>query len=116
MAYIELKHSLQLENGRWRLKMWTAKAVDMSEKVFVYQKMPDLPYQQPDLAYFVNIASAADMADYPEDAAGPDFPFFRKNGADLSFASLVMAEQAAESAAGDAGALARTVTKLDVYI
>ena len=116
MASITIKHVLQLEGGRWNLKSWTSAAVDMSEKVFVYQTMPDMPYQTLNSSKFVNIASAADMADYPEDMAGGEFPFFRKAGSDLNFVSLTMAENAVEGITADADALAASLTALNVFL
>lgn len=75
--------------GTHRLQMWVSFYQDIDPKIFVYQRRPAIPPATADIDEYVNIASAADLVEYPED--NPDTligPFFRLSSIDLLFRSV----------------------------
>ena len=56
--------------GSHRLQTWIAEYQDIEPQVFVWQRRPPVPPATEDSDEYVNVASAADMVEYPID--GPD--------------------------------------------
>lgn len=72
----------------YRLVVDATKNRNMTDEVFVYQRKPILFGDQPYKDDFVNVASPADIADYPINSPVPGDntrPFFRLSRVDLLF-------------------------------
>lgn len=75
--------------GNHRLQMWVEEhSEDIEPEIFVYQRYPAWPGTPDPDDRFVNVASVADMADYPVTAPTGDAPFFRLTSIDLIFRSV----------------------------
>jgi hypothetical protein len=99
-----------------RLSMWVSEAVGIAPEVFVYRRT--LPPPESGLAdpcdEFVNIASAADMAEYPINAPGVGGGvFFRKSGIDIIFRNPALLWHAYNTVKNDANALLLNLKRLD---
>jgi hypothetical protein len=83
MASISVKYNLNFEaaDGVWRVQAWTSDAVDITEKIFVHQAIPDTPGQALGRTMFTNVAQPS------EDAAAAGSSFFRKSSLDLEIKS-----------------------------
>lgn len=90
MAHIKIsKRTTMTADYRQRLQIWISETTNnIPPKVFVYQRIPQVPLYTGLSDIFVHLASYADIADFPEDQPGADSPFFRKYYLDLMFDSL----------------------------
>jgi len=77
--------------GNFRLQLWISEYEGIDPKLFVYQVMPFVPKEEDiDIETFVNVASVADLSEYPADTTSDkDNPFYRKSSIDLEFESIV---------------------------
>jgi len=89
------------DDGNWRFQAWVSETDYVSSKIFVYQHLPDMPYEESSRDVFVNIAQPADLAEYPEDSVGNVFPFFRKSYIDLTFEDPEMMKETIAKIQGD---------------
>lgn len=112
---IELKSSIVLDpnTGCHRLKMWVSEYVDMEAEIFVYQRYPSLPGEATPDDHFVNLASAADMKDYPRTSPVGNVPFFRLSYIDIIFRSADLLNRTVTLIQEDVRALIRNLDRLD---
>ena len=87
-----IKHDTSmLDDGTYRLKMWVHEYDDSFDPyIFVYQRPPTMP-ENDDRDWMVDIASLADMKEYPKEAPNPDqpdIPFYRDYYLDLEFKDI----------------------------
>jgi len=98
--------------GSHRLQMWVSAYQDIDQNVFVYKRNPPVPPAVTSEDVYVNIASAADMVEYPIDNPDPELPpFFRKSSIDIIFRSVDLMNRSIETMLGD---LRNMVLNLDV--
>jgi hypothetical protein len=94
MPYLRLKRygMARFVDGRtqgYRVRLEVEDAQDISPAVFVYQIKPALSEEGEPVADFCNIASPADIAEYPvEQEPPPEKPFFRRTYVELDFRSI----------------------------
>ena len=70
----------------YRLYVKAKCARGLSDKIFVYQRLPQVDDQGRPVEAFTNVASPEDLVEYPPDVpAGLDDPFFRLDYVDLIF-------------------------------
>ena len=99
---ITIKYNLILElDGRWRLQIWTSDTENMTPYIFVYQHKPDMPFETSQRDVFVNIAQPADLTEYPTDAVGEVFPFFRQTSMDILLDDSKLVENTLKNIASD---------------
>lgn len=89
MASVRVKYnqSFEAEEGFWRLRAWVSEAEGMTEKIFVRQRLPVVPYQEAVRSIFSNVAQPSDLVDYPEDEPSGTSTYFRTGSLDLEFKS-----------------------------
>ena len=115
MSFITVSITLSVPNaGQQRLQMAvTETSANISKEVFVYQRRP-LPPNNPALEdSFVNIASVADLNEYPINAPGPDFPFFRLSTIDLIFRNIDLMSVTVEKIKTDLNSLVKNVDAIE---
>ncbi len=85
---IEIKYNLKQEKGFWRLQTWVSRSANkIDADVFVYQQVPKAAGKD-ELGYqFSNIASLADMTEYPTESPDTVNGFFRCRYMDVSLES-----------------------------
>ena len=89
MAGLRIESRVNIvENGCHRLRMWTSDYDGIDPNIFVYQRVPSVPEGSDPDDQFVNVASVADLEEYPHTLPGPDYPFFRLPSIDLVFRSV----------------------------
>jgi len=73
----------------FRLRLVTANPVGIDPNIFVFIRQPLALGSEDQVNKFTNVASVADMAEYPVDDPNVDneFPFFRSNEVILDFRS-----------------------------
>src|ERR1700753_3315919 len=114
MAYIQLVKSgmTTYVKGRtqgYRFTVTCTKAEGVPKEIFVYLRLTvnAAPFDQ-----FENIASPADIAEYPvgEPSDQPNVqPFFRKDSVDLVFRNITLAEEAWDQIQQDVTQLIQTL-------
>jgi hypothetical protein len=84
--------------GVFRIRFEIIDAENIDQEVFLYRRHPPDPYTGDEKDEFCAIASPVDLVEYPINAPdiNKDFPFLRKNFADLLFRSTSEAEAAKE--------------------
>ena len=89
-SHIQLTKKITLTAAnRHRLQVYVSETTNnIPATIFVYQKIPTVPLDDKLADIFVHVASYADLGDFPENAPGPDSPFFRMYHVDLTFTSL----------------------------
>jgi hypothetical protein len=116
-----LKHELTASHnlvfhvvpGWWRLQIWVERAENITNKVFVWQRLPDAPFQSPGRNIFANVAQPADLVEYPEDEPGPDHNFFRLGYMDLTLDSFELAQETIAKTASDLGDLCKAMDDIE---
>lgn len=94
MSTITIAKRVTFQGDKHRLQVWVqATSNNIPATLFVYQRIPSVPLNTAPRDRFVHIASYADMGEFPENDPVPESPFFRRNGADLGFVSLVYLEE-----------------------
>lgn len=89
MAGIRVESIVNIvQDGCHRLRLWVSDYDDVDPNIFVYQRVPSVPEGPDPDDVFVNVASVADMEEYPRIEPGPDYPFFRLSSIDLVFRSV----------------------------
>lgn len=80
----------------YRLKLVIAEAVDMDNRVFLFQRSPPDPTTGNTTDTFVTVCSPVDMEDYPPDApdSAKQYPFFRLSSVELDFRATSQADEA----------------------
>jgi len=99
--------------GNHRLRVWVSRYEDMEPEIFVYQRFPDIPGDDNPQDRFVNIASVADMAEYPKTTPDAHVPFFRLGSIDLIYRSVAALDDAVEHITADVEALVNNLNALD---
>lgn len=101
--------------GTHRLQMWVENYQDIDPKVFVHMRKPPTPPAVDDEDVFTNIASAADMVEYPADNPDSELPpFFRTASLDLLFRSVQLMERSVDTIEVDLRALVENLDILDI--
>lgn len=98
----------------YRVRFDVTDAVDMVTEIFVYQRRPGTLPDSPVRDEFSNVASPADLEEYPVDAPVSTSPFFRLRYADLIFRSLALLEQSSSDLLSDIAQLVETLDQFDV--
>jgi len=83
------------DRPKHRLQAWISQTTNnIPNKLFVYQKIPFVPFEGCPDTMFSNIASYSDIVDFPVDAADNNLsPFYRLGYIDLIFESLPVLEE-----------------------
>jgi hypothetical protein len=111
---ITVKHNLSLNvDGTWRLQCWVSETENMTNKIFVYQHKPDMPYETSDRNVFVNIAQPSDIAEYPEDTVGATFPFFRRAYIDITIKDTALVYNTLEGIKQDVSELCKALDRIE---
>jgi hypothetical protein len=115
MAYIKMKSRItRLEpEGSHRLSVWVDEYEGVTPDIFVYQRYPAVPEDPGPLDQFVNVASPADIAEYPVASPVGDLPFFRRSDIDLVFRSVKTMDEAVAGIKRDILALLANLEKLE---
>ena len=107
--------------GCSRLQAWVSEYSDMDPKIFVYQRMPLTPGVTVAPDVYTNVASAADMVEYPPDepvdgssSESYTCPFFRLSSFDLVFRSDDLMVRSWATIKGDVRALISNLDRLDL--
>lgn len=101
--------------GSHRLQMWVTDYQDIDPNVFVYQRLNPVPPAVDPSDEYVNIASAADMVEYPIDNPDPALPqFFRKTAIDIIFRSVDLMNRSIEVMESDLRNMVRNLDILDI--
>ncbi len=105
-----------LQDGCHRLQAWVEDyaGTDMDGHVFVYQRFPSLPGETAPDDRFVNVASVADLKEYPALAPASDGPFFRLISIDLVFRSAALLDRTWNLIVEDLRALISNLNKLEI--
>lgn len=112
-AELQIKYNLFLQaDGNWRMQVWTSKAEGVSPKVFVYQRLNDVPYDTSSRDLFVNIAQPNDLVEYPDDEPDSMTRFFRKEYMDVSLTSSELAYKSLERINNDVNYLCKALNLL----
>lgn len=100
-----------LGTAAFRLKMTASNPVNMSEKVFLYQREPFSAVGSDYRDVFIAVCQPGDLAAYPEDApqTGIEFPFFRKSFVDLIERNGELLQETAQAIRSDVEALIRAL-------
>lgn len=101
-------------NG-FNLFVQTSMAQGMSDKVFLYSRLPPDPYTGLECDVFQTIAGPVDMEEWPEDAPDPTapFPYFRKNVVDVVVRSTAEADLLWETIKKEVCILVEALNRLD---
>ncbi len=102
--------------GVFRLTITLDDVVGINENIFVFRAEATPASPPGDLTYkFTNVASVADMADYPVNAPNEDneYPFFRMNTVTLDFRSLADLEYGWDEIRNRVQSLLTATTMLD---
>jgi hypothetical protein len=94
MPTISVSRRISMYEGGHRLRAWVSETTNnIPNTLFVYQKMPFIPYEGCPEEFFAHIASYSDIYDFPEVYDASVAPFFRKGYIDLVFTSLPLLEE-----------------------
>lgn len=102
--------------GIFRLIVDVDDVVGIDENIFVFRSEATPASPPGDLTYkFTNVASIADMADYPVNApdVNNEYPFFRKNTVTLDFRSTADLEYGWDEIRNRVQSLLTATTRLD---
>jgi len=112
---IQLKTRVTLlqPEGNHRFQAWVSEHVNIAPEIFVYQRCPNLPEEPLPDDRFVNVASVADMAEYPATTPVGTVPFFRLSAIDLVFRSVHALDETWEAIREDIRDLLENKYKLD---
>ena len=115
MAGLKIKTRItRLEpEGSHRLSIWVDEYDGVDPNIFVYQRYPSVPEDPGPLDQFVNVASPADLAEYPTMDPVGDVPFFRDSKIDLVFRSVRTMDEAAAGIKADIASLLRNLERLE---
>lgn len=113
---ITLSHSITImpTSGAHRLRVWVSAYEDMDPYVFVYQRHIPVAGDPTDQDVYSNIASAADMVEYPILAPVGDIPFFRMLQIDLLFRSVDLLNTSFDRMKRDVNSLIYNLDALDI--
>lgn len=102
------------DQGGVRLQMWISGASpEIPPELFVYQHIGNVPKADYPLDQFVHIASYADIAAFPTEAPDTYAPFFRHNGADLTFPTRGLLERTWELCKAHLKLTVEDITRVD---
>jgi hypothetical protein len=94
MSKIQVSRRISIYEDGHRLQAWISESTNnIPNTLFVYQKIPFVPYEGCPEEMFVHIASYSDIYDFPETYDEEVAPFFRRGYIDLKFNSLPLLEQ-----------------------
>lgn len=99
----------------YRLRLEIEEAVEMDDRVFLFQRLPTNPHTGDTLDVFVTVCSPVDMSDYPPEEPDPvrQYPFFRRNAVELDFRATQTAEDAYTLIVAELGVLCRALDRMD---
>lgn len=101
-------------SGSHRLQMWVETYAEIEPEVFVFQKKQPVPPNVDEYDEYTNIASAADMEEYPINAPDAQLaPFFRLSSMDLLFRSVSLLYTSLATMEADLHALINNLDHLD---
>ena len=102
------------DQGMVRLQMWVSGATpEIPCELFVYQHIGNVPKADYPLDQFVHIASYADIAAFPTEKPDAYAPYFRKNGADLTFQTRPLLEKTWELCKAHLKLTVEDITRID---
>jgi hypothetical protein len=82
------------EEGKHRLRIWVSETShNIPPEIFVYQKIPTVPFLNMPEDHFVHIATYSDILDKPPGAPDVGNPFYRLGQVDLAFISRAKLEE-----------------------
>ena len=110
---LRTKRTALQPEGNHRLRIWVSDYEGLEPEIFVYQREPLLPEETSPEDVFVNVASAADMEEYPANAPAGDSPFFRLSRVDLIFRSVDIMDRTWNAIKTDVEYLLVNLDKLD---
>lgn len=123
---LKAKITEMLPELQHRLQVWVDSYDGIDPRIFVWQRGPAVPGQPTPNDFFVNIASAVDMEEYPPgEAIGSssssesssldlsDIPFFRMSHLDLLFRSVADLTRSWAIIQSDVRALLVNLNRLD---
>jgi len=96
----------------YKLTLEVEEAYGVNENIFVFQRRPN-PAGGTPIDEFSNIASPADLQEYPVDEPLEGGVFFRKSEVELVFRSLELLESTLADIQNDIAELVRTLNQLD---
>jgi len=100
--------------GSHRLQMWVSSYQDIDPEIFVWQRRPPNPPNTEDTDEYVNVASAADMEEYPVDNPDAELPpFYRKTSLDILFRSVALMDKSIATIEADIQSLINNLDRLD---
>ena len=104
-----------LHFSAYRLRVEIEEAVEMDDRVFLYQRRPANAHTGEVTDVFVTVCSPVDMADYPPGEPDPDrqYPFFRLNYVELDFRATSDAVEAYDLIVAELGTLCRALDRLE---
>ncbi len=97
----------------WRLRIEIGDRENIPAEIFVYQRKPLPPSAGAFTDDFVNIASPADLEEYPVNEPAGAVPFYRLAYADIIFRSQSLADEAWNAIIADVTELIRTLDLMD---
>ena len=110
---LTLNYNLTLQlDGKWRLQVWTSETENMTPSIFVYQRKPNMPYDESTRDIFVNIAQPADITEYPVDDPNDTFPFFRKACMDITIEDSKLVQDTMDNIGQDAEDLCKALDRI----
>ncbi len=102
---IEIRSNLKVDenDGYWVLQLWVSSSEESADPaIFVYQKRTPMPYDSNVRTdEFSNIASRADMEEYPANDPVEEFAFFRKRMLNIKIESPMIMRDTINSILGD---------------
>jgi hypothetical protein len=102
------------DQGMVRLQMWiSAASPEIPPELFVFQRIGTVPRADFPTDQFVHIASYADIAAFPIGAPDIYAPYFRQNGADLTFPTRGLLEQTWELCRAHLQLTVEDITRID---
>ena len=110
---IKTRTSIDSSSGSHRLQAWVDTYEDITPYIFVYQRFAGVGGAA-DEDRFVNIASASDIADYPETDPAVGGVFFRLVSVDLLYRSVDLLNNFVSTLQEDAADLIRNLDRLDL--
>lgn len=110
---LRTKRTALQPEGHHRLQIWVSDYEGLEPEIFVYQRYPVLPGETAPDDVFVNVASAADMEEYPRFEPSGEPPFFRLSHVDLIFRSVDIMDRVWNTMKSDVEYLLANLEKLD---
>lgn len=113
---IKYRVSEMVPDGTHRLQIWTSDYNDIEPEIFVFQRMPPLPGGTDPVDKYANVASVADMEEYPINAPASDArPFFRLASADMVFRNMDLLNRTLGVINGDINWLIKNYNHYDTF-